>query len=150
MMCFGTARNPDHPTCDCPILRNLGFKLEKRTGSDSAARDAASRVATDDGASAGPAPAPAPAAPVDTQPGSASSPPGAFSASSEPASYDSGDEFDYEGKADGAMYGIGGKSNASSVYSTPSCCNVVFEPESGSAPASDTASPSTTDIPMGG
>ena len=62
MVCFGTARNPDHPTCDCPILRNLGFKLEKRTGSDSAARDAASRVATDAGASAGPAPAPAPAA----------------------------------------------------------------------------------------
>jgi len=86
MVCFGTARNPDHPTCDCPIWQNLGFKLEKRSGSDSAARDAASRVATDTGALAGPAPAPAPAAPVDTQPGSASSPPGAFSVSSEPAS----------------------------------------------------------------
>jgi hypothetical protein len=76
MVCFGTARNSDHPTCDCPILRNLGFKVEKRSGSDSAARDAASRVATDAGASAGSAPTPAPAAPVDTQPGSASSPPG--------------------------------------------------------------------------
>ena len=150
MVCFGTARNPDHHTCDCPILRSLGFKLEKRSGSDSAARDAASRVATDAGASAGPAPAPAPAAPVDTKPGSASSPPGAFSASSEPASYDSGDEFDYEGKADGAMYGIGGKSNASSAYSTPSCCNVALDPASDSTTDSTTASLTTSDIPMGG
>jgi len=143
MVCFGTARNPDHLTCDCPILKNLGFKLEKRSNSESATREAASRVATDAGASAGPAPAPAPAAPTDTQPGPASSPPGAFSASSEQASYDSGDEFDYEGKADGAMYGISGKSNASSAYSTPSCCNVAF------APPSDTAS-DISDISMGG
>ena len=117
---------------------------------DSAARDAASRVATDAGASAGPAPAPAPASPVNTQPGSASSPPGAFSASSEPASYDSGDGFDYEGKADGAMYGIGGKSNASSAYLTPSCCNVALDPASDSTTDSTTASLPTSDIPMGG
>ena len=48
------------------------------------------------------------------------------------------------------MYGIGGKSNASSVYSTPSCCNVAFEPASASATDSTTVSPATTDIPMGG
>jgi hypothetical protein len=75
-MCFGTARNPDHPTCDCPILQSLGFTLEKQSGPASAARDAAPWVATDAGASAGPAPAPAPAALGDTQPGSVSFPPG--------------------------------------------------------------------------
>jgi hypothetical protein len=34
MVCFGTARNPDHKTCNCPILKNLGFKLEKRIAAD--------------------------------------------------------------------------------------------------------------------
>jgi hypothetical protein len=44
MICHGTARNPEHPTCDCPILKNLGYKIEKRSGSE---RDAASWVVTD-------------------------------------------------------------------------------------------------------
>jgi len=81
MICHGTARNPEHLTCDCPILKNLGYKIEKRSGSDTPARDAASRVATDAGsATAGTAPAPAPAPTAESQPGSASAP-GAFSAS---------------------------------------------------------------------
>ena len=54
------------------------------------------------------------------QPGSNLAP-GAFTVSSEHLSFDSEDEFDYEGKADGAMYGKIGKSNASFVYPTPSC-----------------------------
>ena len=58
---------------------------------------------------------------LNIQSGSASAP-GAFSASTEHESYDSGDEFDYEGKAGGAMYATGGKPNASSAYFTPSCC----------------------------
>ena len=49
MICFGMARNPEHLTCNCPILKNLGYKLEKHLGSDSSARDAASRVAMDAG-----------------------------------------------------------------------------------------------------
>ncbi len=47
MLCFGLAHNPDHLTCNCPILKNLGFKLKKRSGSDTFAREAASRMATD-------------------------------------------------------------------------------------------------------
>jgi hypothetical protein len=103
VICFGTARNPEHLTCNCPILKNLGYKLEKRLGSNSSARNAASRVATDAGSvmpESAPAPAPAPS--PESQPGSALTP-GAFSASTEPKSYDSGDKFDYEGKADGVM-----------------------------------------------
>jgi hypothetical protein len=88
MICHGTARNPDHPTCDCPILKNLGYKIEKRSGSE---RDAASRVATDATTKSSPAPAPSPN--DASQPGSESAP-GAFTASTEHLSYDSGDEFD--------------------------------------------------------
>ena len=91
MVCFGSARNPDHLTCDFPILKNLGFKLEKHSGSDTSARNAASRVATDvSSTQAGPTtPAPAPAPPANTQPGTALVP-GAFWASTKQESYDSG------------------------------------------------------------
>jgi hypothetical protein len=149
MICHGTARNPEHLTCDCPILKNLGYKIEKRSGSDTPARDAASRVATDAGsataglATAGSAPAPAP---TESQPGSASAP-GAFSASTEYEPYDSGDEFDYEGKAGGPMYDTGGKPNASSAYFTPSCCEASVISESGSMAATIQAS---TGSVMGG
>jgi len=118
MICHGKAHNPEHLTRDCPILKNLGHKTEKRSGSDTQAHDAASPVATDAGsATAGTAPAPAPAPTAESQPGSASAP-GTFSASTEHESYDSGDEFNYEGKAGGAMYDTGGKPNASSAYFT--------------------------------
>ena len=133
MVCFGTARNPEHHTCNCPILKNLSYKLEKRSGSIPSAREAASRVTTDAGLTAtGSAPAPAPLPSPESQPGSALIP-GAFSAATEPESYDSGDEFDYKGKADGVMYDTRGKHNASSAYLAPSCCIANVEPESGSA-----------------
>ena len=45
MVCFASARN-EHLTCDCPILWNLGYKLEKQSPSDNP-RQAASRVATE-------------------------------------------------------------------------------------------------------
>jgi hypothetical protein len=120
MVCFDTARN-EHNTCVCPVLKNLGFKIDKRTPSDNP-RDAASRVMTEIPQSpALPAPAPTPSsapppASGDSQPGSMVAP-GAFSAATE---YDSGDEFDYEGKSDGAMYV--NKSNQSFIaYLSASC-----------------------------
>jgi len=88
IICHGTARNSEHLTCDCPILKNLAYKLETHSGTDSSGRDAASRVAMD--ATTGPAPAPAPSPAAEAQPGSASAP-GAFSASTETDSFDSGD-----------------------------------------------------------
>ena len=149
MICFGTARNPEHHTCDCPILKNLGYKLEKRSGSDSSAREAASRVATDAClAATGSAPAPAPAPSPELQPGSVATP-GAFSASTEPKSYDSGDGFDYKGKAYGVMYDTGGKHNASSAYLTPSCRIASVEPKSGSAAVFLPASTTTPSPLMG-
>ena len=111
MVCFDTAWN-EHNTYDCPVLKNLGFKIDKRTPSDNP-RDAASRVATEIPQSpALPAPAPTPSlapppASGDSQPGSMVAP-GAFSEATE---YDS---------RDGAMYV--NKSNQSSIaYPSASC-----------------------------
>ena len=134
LICHGTARNPEHLTCDCPILKNVGYKLEKRLGSEPSNRDAASRVETD--ATTKSAPAPAPSLAPESQPGSASVP-GAFTASTENDSFDSGDEFDYEGKSDGAMYGTVDKSNAGYAYLTPSCCTASVQPEVNSIAASE-------------
>ena len=33
MVCFDSTQN-EHNTCDCPILKNLGFKIEKQTPYD--------------------------------------------------------------------------------------------------------------------
>jgi hypothetical protein len=46
MMCVDTARNPDHKTCNCPILKKLGFKIVKQKAANNAPRDAALQVAT--------------------------------------------------------------------------------------------------------
>jgi hypothetical protein len=130
IVCFGTARNPDHKTCDCPILKDLGFKLEKRTAADNPPQDDALRVGSDaTSPTHGANPPQAPAQSTDSQPGSASIP-GAFTASTEHEFYNSGDEFDYEGKADGAMYDCVGKSNTSYSYLDASCRNVTIAPPS--------------------
>jgi hypothetical protein len=91
-------------------------------------RDTASRVAstTSPAPAQGENPPPAPAQPTDSHSSSASIP-GAITASTEQGSYDSGDEFDYEGKAEGMMYGSAGNSNAGYAYSHASCCNVTID-----------------------
>ena len=120
MVCFDTARN-EHNTCDCPVLKNLGFKIDKCTPSNNPC-NAASRVVTEiPQPPALPAPAPTPSsapppASGDSQLGSMVAP-GAFSVATE---YDSGDKFNYEGKSDGAMYV--NKSNQSFIaYLSASC-----------------------------
>ena len=82
-------------------MKNLGFKIKKRSPSDTP-REAASQVTTKTPSTPAPAPAPTPMPPPpkDSQPGSAIVL-GAFSAVTEPTYYDSGDEFDYKGKSDG-------------------------------------------------
>jgi hypothetical protein len=124
MFCHDTTRNSHYKSCNCPILKKLGFKLEKRTGSDNAVGDAASRVtAPPVGDVLRPAPAPAPA--LDATSGSGSIP-GAYAAAAEPDSYDLGDDYDYKGKFSGSMYSgtWSSKPNSSSlayIRTSPSC-----------------------------
>jgi hypothetical protein len=92
MVCHNTSNKGRHHTKDCPILKQVGLKLVKRTPADG--NEAASRVGES------PAPAPAPAlpapAPGPAADGGSTSTPGAFTATTELESYDSGEEFDYE------------------------------------------------------
>jgi hypothetical protein len=120
MFCHNTTRNTDHKSGDCPILKKLGFKLEKRSDLDNA--NAALRVTAPPAPdSAKPAPASAP--PLDNTSGSASLP-GNFSALAETDSLDSGDDYNYEEKSTGLMY-LGtssGKTNTPShAYLSLSC-----------------------------
>ncbi len=122
MICHNTSNKPAHHTKDsCPILRQLCFKLVKRTPADGG--DAASRVG------ASPAPAPAPVAPVPAPAvsvdGGLAGMHGAFTAATEADSYESGEEFDYVGKYEGSVYNGKSKSNVS-IY--PNASHATAEP----------------------
>jgi hypothetical protein len=127
MVCHNTSNKPAHHTKDCPILKQLGFKLVKRTPADG--NEAASRV----GKSPAPTPAPPPSAPASSADGGSTGTPGAFTAATELDSYDSGEEFDYEGKYEGSVYtgksnnNISGYLQASHVTAEP----IVNVPQSG-------------------
>ena len=106
MICHNTSNKGGHHSKDCPILKQIGLKLVKRTPADG--NDAASRV----GESPAPAPpsAPIPPSPAPASDGGSTNTPGAFTAATEQESYDSGDEYDYEGKYEGSVYsGSAGK-----------------------------------------
>ncbi len=121
MICHNTSNKPAHHTKDCPILKQLGFKLVKRTPANGG--DAASRV----GETLSPAPAPAAPAPAPTVSGDGglAGTPGAFTAATEADSYDSGEEFDYESKYEGSMYSGKSKANVS-IY--PYASHATAEP----------------------
>ncbi len=122
MFCHDSARNANHMSRDCPILKKLGLKLVKRTDSDkaeTASQDTA--PPTSDTTKLAQTPAPA----SDATSGSGFFP-GGISAAAEPVSYDSGGDYDYEGKLSGWMYSgtSSDKPNSSSlayISLSPSC-----------------------------
>jgi hypothetical protein len=122
MFCHNSARNANCKSHDCPILKKLGFKLEKWMDSNKA--DTASWViAPPKGDTTKPAQTPAPASDATSGLGSL---PGSFSAVVEPVSYDSGDDYNYKGKSSGSMYSdtSSDKPNSSSlayISLSPSC-----------------------------
>jgi hypothetical protein len=125
MFCHNTAHNSDHKTSDCPILKKLGLKLEKRSELDSNI-DTASRVTTPPAAKSAKLAAATPVPSSDTVSGSASLL-GGFSAAAEQDSYDSGDDYDYKGKSSGLMYLSSlakPKTSCAYIGPTPSCCHV--------------------------
>jgi hypothetical protein len=121
MVCHNTSNKPAHHTKDCPILRQLGFKLVKRTPANGG--NAASRVGES------PAPTPAPAAPVPAPAvsvdGGSTGTPGAFTAATEADWYNSGKEFDNKGKYEGSVFNGNPKSNLA-VY--PNASHAAAEP----------------------
>jgi hypothetical protein len=122
MFCHNSVHNANHKSRDCPILKKLGFKLEKLADFNKA--DAASWVtALPTGNTTMPAQTPAPASDTTSDLGSLH---GSFSAAAEPDLYDSGEDYNYEGKSSGLMY-LGtslDKPNSSSlayISLSPSC-----------------------------
>jgi hypothetical protein len=100
MFCHDSVCNTNHKSRDYPILKKLGFKLEKWMDSDKA--DATSWVTTPPtGNTTKPAQTPAPASNATFGSGSL---PGGFSAAAEPVLYDSGEDYDYKGKSSESMY----------------------------------------------
>ncbi len=120
LICHNSAQGNRHSPLKCPILKKLGLKLEKRSAADKS-NNLAARIAFNDSSNTVTTPAPAPA-PASN--GRSTNIPGACTASTEAGSYDSGEEFDYEGKYEGSFYaGESKPSKNSSLYLpvSPSC-----------------------------
>jgi hypothetical protein len=150
MFCHDTARNTDHKTKDCPILKKLGMKLDECTDANN--WEAVSRVAL-----VMPALALAPASnvpPASNAIVGSSFAPGGLSAAAKEDAFDSGDEYEYEGKWSGAMYSHStNRNNARDLYigSGPYCRHAsTKEISSDTAPSSDVhASLRTSSNPQG-
>jgi hypothetical protein len=96
-----------------PHFKKLGLKLEKRLAADNS-NNLAARIASDNSSSTATTPAPAPAPASD---GGSTNIAGVCTASTEAESYDSGEEFNYEGKYEGSFYARESKpSKNSSLY----------------------------------
>ncbi len=121
MICHNTSNKPAHHSKDCPILKKIGLKLVKRTPANGG--NAASRVGHE-----APPPAPPTAPPTAPNPpaknGGSTETPGAFTATTEPDSYESGGNFDYEGKYEGKVYSSGNSKSNVPVYPCASHASV--------------------------
>jgi hypothetical protein len=98
LICWNTSRNKAHSSKDCPILKRIGFKLVKCTLSNTNATSCIGNNGPPTAQTPAPAPAPAPSGS-----GGLGLAPGAFTVATEPESYDSGNDFEYEGKHKGKL-----------------------------------------------
>ncbi len=115
VICHNLARGNKHSISKCPVLKKLGMRLEKRSAADQGP-DSAARVASD--SSCNPAATPSPASAPVPNSGSLSLA-GTRTACTEAESYDSSEEFDYEGKYVGLFYAGATKSSSSSSLYLP-------------------------------
>jgi hypothetical protein len=114
MICHNTSNKPVHHSKDCPIMKKIGLKLVKQTPADGG--DAApSQVGYE-----APPPAPPITPPANPNPpaknGGSTGTPGAFTAATEPDSYELGDDFDYQGKYEGKVYSSSNSKSNVPVY----------------------------------
>jgi hypothetical protein len=101
MFCHNIARNSDHKTRDCLILKKLGLKLEMQSELDSNI-DATLRITALPAAESA-TPTAATPAPYSNNVSGWASLPGGFSAAAKQDSNNSGDEYNYEGKSSGSI-----------------------------------------------
>ncbi len=112
LICHNTSRDKPHDAKNCLILKKFGLKLVKCSLADT---DTASKVCND-GPLPAPLPAPVTALPLFENCGSGTAP-GAFTVTTDPNSYNLGDDFDYEGKLEGKVYNPSSKhSQATYLY----------------------------------
>ncbi len=143
MFCHNSAHSTDQKSHDCLILKNLGVKIEKRTEADNC--KAVSCVAKEASMHAPATTSLSNPPPMSDNMAGSDSLPGGFSASTEVGTYDSGNEYDYEGKWSDAMYlgTASTKRNNSDAYLGlhSYCCHIFTD----SGPLEKTsASPATT------
>ncbi len=114
LICYNTSRDKAHSSKDCPILKRIGYKLVKIKHS-ALDTNAAFCVGNDSTPSAS-TPAPAPVtSPSDS--GGSNLALGAFTVATVADSYNSGSDFEYEGKHKGKLYVPSSKPNlARSLY----------------------------------
>ena len=107
MVCHGTDKNTGpHSSCDCPILKKLGFKLEK-------VQSNASHAQVQEPPPPLVPPTPAQASSSLSLVTSSTAPPAAMTAFAEE---DTSSEYSYEGKSDGLMFNGSNNSNTSDHY----------------------------------
>ncbi len=132
MVCHNTSNKLPHHSTNCPILNRIGLKLVKRTPADGDAASQVGKVVPPTSTHAAP---PVPATPTEASSRGSAFIPGAFTAATDPETYDSGDKYDYKGKYKGKLF----KANSANSKS-----NVSLYPSASHATADDPISCSTS------
>jgi hypothetical protein len=146
MVYHNTSNKPPQHSTNCPILNRIGLKLVKRTPTDGNAASQVGKVVPPTSTHAAP---PVPATPTEAGSGGSAFTPGAFTATTEQDTYDSDNEFNYEGKYEGKVYQANSATSKSNVSIYPHASHTTTEdpvPHSTSATNPDLSilSPSTS------
>ncbi len=100
VICYNTSRDKAHASKDCPILKQIGYKLVKRLSNTNAVSCVGSDGKTTPAVQP-PAPAPAP---MSSDSSGLGSTPGSITVATDLLNYNLGDNFDYKGKYKGKVY----------------------------------------------
>ncbi len=124
MVCHNTSNKPPHHSTNCPILNRIGLKLVKRTPADGNAASQVGKVVPPTSTHAAPL---VPTTPTEAGRGGSASTPGAFTAATELDTYNSGNEFNYEGKYKGKVYQANSAKSKSNVSIYPRASHTTTE-----------------------
>ncbi len=129
MVCDNTSNKPPHHSTNCPILNRIGLKLVKRTPADGNAASQVGKVVPPTSTHTAP---PVPATSTEASSRGSASTPGAFTAATDPETYDLGDEYNYKGKYKGKLFKAN-SANSKSTHATAdnpiSCSTSIGDPD---------------------